>query len=180
MKFVKIVSAVMVATTLGATAVVATPQADLTAQAKAKKSLKTIPKQFRGTWYHYEKYDGYDYQKISAKKIKDHDEKRNNTMMMHQFDLNKKVSNNSKKNWMLAYKKSANKYIMADWYSYAYWKFDKFESEKDLGAYQMTTRKYKGKTVKVIKRTLPYSAGTWYIYSPSKALAKHLWNLDNK
>ncbi|MFC6163147.1 hypothetical protein ACFP3T_00390 [Lactiplantibacillus dongliensis] len=180
MKLGKIVSAVMVATTLGATAVVATPQADLTAQAKVKKSLKTIPKKFRGTWYHYEKADGYDYQKISTKKIKDHFEKRNNTMTMHQFDMHKGIKKLTKHNWMFAYKKSANKYIMADWNTYVFWKIDKSWSEKDLGAYQMTTRKYKGKTVKVIKRTLPNSGGRWCIYSPSKALAKHLWNLDNK
>jgi len=174
MKLVKIVSAVMVAMTLGATAVVATPQADLTAQAKAKKSLKTIPKKFRGTWYHYEKADGYDYQKISATKIKDHFEHYNHTDTMHQFTLSKgiKAKTNPHK-WMYAYK-HGSKYIMDSWETYFY--FGAAESS----TYSMTTRKYKGKTVKVIKKTLTNSGGRWYIYSPSKTLAKHLWNLDNK
>lgn len=173
MKLIKIVSAVMVATTLGATAVVATPQADLTAQAKAKKSLKTIPKQFRGTWYHYEKADGYDYIKISASKMKNHFRGRTDNYTMHQFTLSKgiKATTNPHK-WMYAYK-HGSKYIMDSWETYS------LVGAKYCGNYSMTTRKYKGKTVKVIK-SVPTNADFWWIYSPSKALAKHLWNLDNK
>jgi len=173
MKLGKIFSAVMVATPLGATAVVATPQADLTAQAKAKKSLKTIPKKFRGTWYHYEKGYGYDYNKISATKritrLTFYGMTNTRKVKMHQFDLNK--GNKAGKNphmWMYAYK-HGTKYIMAEWGTEA----------SDRETYTITTRKYQGKNVKVIKVTYPIF-NSWEIYSPSKALAKHLWNLDNK
>ncbi|MFC6179844.1 hypothetical protein [Lactiplantibacillus daowaiensis] len=174
MKITKVVSAVLVATTLGGALAVVTPST--TAQAKTKMSLKTIPKQFRGTWYHYEKADGYDYQKISATKMKDHFERKNSTRTMHQFDLNKGIKNTKTniKNphkWMFAYK-SGSKYIMDSWDAYIL-------PSQYRSTYSMTTRNYKGKKVKVIKNT-PTNSGTWYIYSPSKAMAKHLWNLDNK
>lgn len=172
MKLTKVISEMMVAATLTSTMVVVTP--NLTAQAKAKMSLKTIPKQFRGTWYHYEKADGYDYQKITTTKIKNHYEHKTTTNTIHQFNLKQGITKMTKKNWMFAYKESANKYVMANWNTYTYF------PKNELGTYQMTTRKYKGKTIKVIKRTLPNSSGAWYIYSPNKAMAKHLWNLDNK
>lgn len=177
MKLTKVISAVMVATTLAGTMAIATP--DLTAQANTKMSLKTIPKQFRGTWYHYEKADGYDYQKISATKIKSHVEKKNNSRTIHQFDLNKGIKETTKNlnnahKWMYAYK-SGSKYIMDSWETYP------VLQQKDRSWYQMTTRAYKGKKVKVIKIHQTNSVEkSWLIYSPSKALAKHLWNLDNK
>jgi len=175
MKLVKLFSAMVVAMTLGATAVVATPQADLTAQAKARKSLKTIPKKFRGTWYYYDDDDnGYDYEKISASKIKDCVAGHTDTYTMHQFTLSKgiKAKTNPHK-WMFAYK-HGSKYIMDSWDWYFHF------GSKRSGNYSMTTRKYKGKNVKVIKRSVSDSGGYWFIYSPSKAMAKHLWNLDNK
>jgi len=174
MKLVKLFSAMMVATTLGATAVVVTPQTDLTAQAKAKKSLKTIPKKFRGTWYHYEKADGYNYKKISASKMKDHFRHETNNYTMHQFTLSKgiKAKTNPHK-WMYAYK-HGSKYIMDSWETYPIF------GAKYSNKYSMTTRKYKGKTVKVIKSEPTNGGGWWWIYSPSKAMAKHIWNLDNK
>ncbi|VDG17507.1 hypothetical protein [Lactiplantibacillus mudanjiangensis] len=175
MKLTKMISAMMVATSLAGAMVVATP--NLTAQAKTKMSLKTIPKQFRGTWYHYEQ-GKYLSQKISAKKLINHGDGRNYSLTMHQLDLNKKATatkdfTKNPHKWMFAYK-SGNKVVMQDWP--AYYALDK----KDRGSYQVTTRTYKGKKVKVLKVTLAASGGMWYIYSPSKVMAKHLWNLDNK
>jgi len=176
-KLVKLMSVALVATSLGSVATVATPTMNV--QAQSQKSLKTIPKKFRGTWYHYEKADGYDYQKISATKIKSRFERKNSTRTMHQFNLKKGISNknianyNNPHKWMYAYK-HGTKYVMDSWETYP----GLYAS--DRSTYSMTTRKYKGKTVKVIKKTLTNFNGRWYIYSPSKALAKHLWNLDNK
>ncbi|MFC6179845.1 hypothetical protein [Lactiplantibacillus daowaiensis] len=179
MKLVKLMSIALVATSLGSVATVAAPT--MNAQAKTKMSLKTIPKQFRGTWYHYEN-NGYSYQKISATKLKTKSKfsdasHYNQSLTIHQFDLNKGIKNtktnvNNPHKWMFAYK-SGSKYIMDSWDAYIY-----MES-KYRSTYSMTTRNYKGKKVKVIKNT-PTNSGTWYIYSPSKAMAKHLWNLDNK
>jgi len=143
--------------------------------------LKTIPKKFWGTWYHYEK-GGYSYQKFSATKLKtkskvDAASHYNQSLTIHQFNLSKGISDTKTnlKNphkWMFAYK-SGSKYIMDSWDTYivipAKWR----------NTNSMTTRNYKGKKVKVIKNT-PTNSGTWYIYSPSKAMAKHIWNLDNK
>jgi len=183
MKFVKAISTVMVATTLGATAVVATPAMPVQAKTtKAKKSLKTIPKKFRGTWYYYEnKKEGYSYQKISATKLKTKSKGEashyNQNMTIHQFNLSKGISNtktnlNNPHKWMFAYK-HGSKYIMDSWDAYI------VIPQKWRSTYSMTTRNYKGKKVKVIKN-VPSNSGTWYIYSPSKAMAKHIWNLDNK
>lgn len=179
MKVLKVVSAIMVATTLGTTATMVTPA--VTAQAKTKMSLKTIPKKFRGTWYHYEKSSGYMYQKISATTLKTREKGAashyNQSLTIHQFDLSKGISNtktniNNPHKWMFAYK-SGSKYIMDSWDTYIY-----FQQEY-RSSYSITTRNYKGKKVKVIKN-VPSNSGTWYIYSPSKAMAKHIWNLDNK
>lgn len=68
MRVNRLFSALMVATTIGATAVVTVPTQ---AQAKSTSSLKTFPKAMRGTWYHYEENNGYYYKsmKISSKKM---------------------------------------------------------------------------------------------------------------
>ncbi|MFC6179846.1 hypothetical protein [Lactiplantibacillus daowaiensis] len=171
MKLVKLMSIALAATSLGSVATVAAPT--MNAQAKAKMTLKTIPKQFRGTWYHYEKKSGYDYVKLSATKrteritIMGLTNKR--TVTMHQFDLNKgnKIGKNPHK-WMYAYKQG-KAYVMSEWGTHA----------SDRENYVTTTRKYKGQTVKVIKATYPM-INSQVIYSPSKAMAKQLWNLDNK
>ena len=139
--------------------------------------MKTIPKKFRGTWYHYEKADGYDYQKISATKIKDHFQHKTKTYTMHQFDRNIGITKKHS-SWMFGIKETKSVYILSPWNAYANYGFDDGD-HSFLSSYKMTTRKYKGKKVKVVREDVP-SRNYWYIYSPSKALAKHLWNIDNK
>ncbi|MFC6289009.1 hypothetical protein [Levilactobacillus angrenensis] len=64
-----ILGALLVATTIGIGGT--TLSAPTTAQAKAKSSLTTFPKNMRGTWYHYEENNGYYYKsmKFTTKKL---------------------------------------------------------------------------------------------------------------
>lgn len=64
-----LLGALLVATTIGIGGT--TLNAPTTAQAKAKSSLATFPKNMRGTWYHYEENNGYYYKsmKFTTKKL---------------------------------------------------------------------------------------------------------------
>ncbi|TGD19540.1 hypothetical protein [Levilactobacillus suantsaiihabitans] len=176
MKLMKIFSAVMVATTMGAAVTVATPS--MTADAKAKKSLKTLPKSLRRTWYHYEKNDKgklvYSKLKISAKKIVDswngwdtskvHTTKSN----LHQYNPAKKLQK-GKDSWIFAYKSGA-KTRFGGW-SPEFPKDMTYKRAREQ--YKVVTDKVNGKKVKVLHHTnlasLPQNTAYYYT---SKKLAK--------
>lgn len=156
MKLMKIFSAIMVATTMGAAVTVATP--GMTADAKAKKSLKTFPKSLRRTWYHYEKNAKgklvYSKLKFTSKKFTnvwntDPGMTKAETVKftLHQFDPAKKLQK-GKKNWAIAYK-----YGKAT--LWGLWGYSKSEMsyKNALGKYKVVTSKVKGKKVKVLKHT---------------------------
>ncbi|WP_125581436.1 hypothetical protein [Levilactobacillus cerevisiae] len=99
MKLMKIVSAAMVATTMGVAFAVVTP--GMTADAQAKKSLKTFPKSLRRTWYHYEKNDNgkFTYSKLTftAKKMTENwagwgtTKASTDKMVLHEYNPAKKL-----------------------------------------------------------------------------------------
>ncbi|WP_367295196.1 hypothetical protein [Levilactobacillus yonginensis] len=175
MKLLKIVSAVMVATTTGAAVVVATP--GVTADAKSKKSLKTLPKSLRRTWYHYEKNDKgkFRYSKltISSKKIKDTWNGWGNTKastykyVLHQYDPAKKLQT-GKDSWIFANKVGKSTEV-------GYWRDSKSAMTHRFmqTSYKVVTANVNGKKVKVLHaknlRSLPVD--TPYYYT-SKHLAK--------
>ncbi|MFC6290580.1 hypothetical protein [Levilactobacillus angrenensis] len=176
MKLMKIFSAVMVATTLGAAVTVVTPS--VTADAKAKKSLKTFPKSLRRTWYHYEKNGKgklvYSKLKISAKKIvsnwNGYDTSKVFTTKsnLHQYNPAKKLQK-GKDNWIFAYKSGA-KTRLDSWNP----EFPKdMTYKRSREQYKVVTAKVNGKKVKVLHDTILPSLpqNTMYYYT-SKKLAK--------
>ncbi|WP_203641711.1 hypothetical protein [Levilactobacillus andaensis] len=153
MKLIKLVSAAMVATTMGAAAIVATPE--LTADAKAQKSLKTYPKALRRTWYHYEKNDNgkFTYSKLTftATKLTDTwagwgtTKSRTFKSVLHQYDPAKKLQK-GKDNWAVAYKSGKSTRMGA-------WDTSKrffMGPKRALRSYKVVTTKVDGKKVKVL------------------------------
>ncbi|MGX6428238.1 hypothetical protein [Levilactobacillus yonginensis] len=175
MKLLKIVSAVMVATTMGAAVVVATP--GVTADAKSKKSLKTFPKSLRRTWYHYEKNDKgkFRYSKVtfSAKKWTNIWNGDSYTVpstakgVLHQYDPAKKLQK-GKDSWMFAYKAGKSTKV-------GFWNTTKkaMTPKYTLTGYKVVTAKVNGKKVKVLHAENLHSlpVNTPYYYT-SKHLAK--------
>jgi len=176
MKLVKVISTMMVATTLGIVSTTVKP--DMTAQAETIKSLTKIPKALRGTWYFYDGYNRYDHYKITSKKVKvplvsgGYD-----TNTIHKFNLKKNSKSHdslynldygSAHNWMFAYKKG-NKYIMEHWASYS------TDEKSDFATYRVVKKNYKGKKVTGLQIHYYNSPkGSWSFYSPSKKVAKYL------
>ncbi|AYM03657.1 hypothetical protein [Levilactobacillus yiduensis] len=176
MKLMKIFSAIMVATTMGAAVTVATP--GMTADAKAKKSLKTFPKSLRRTWYHYEKNAKgklvYSKLKFTAKKVNvswngwDTSKVRKDKYILHQYDPAKKLQQ-GKDNWYFAYK-SGGKTRIGGWDTDY---LPNMSYKRALEQYKVVTTKVKGKKVKVLHDTILPSrpVDTKYYYT-SKKLAK--------
>jgi len=175
MKLVKILSAVMVATTMGATVTVVSPE--VTANAKAQKSLKAYPKSLRRTWYHYEKNDKgqlrYSTLKFTATRTTDKwngymaTKTETSKFVLHQYNPAKKF-NKGKLNWNVAYK-SGSSTLFGLWGDS---KADMVRSQA-IDRYKVVTTTYKGKKIKVLHATFLPSAplNTMYYYT-SKKLAK--------
>ncbi|MFD1456147.1 hypothetical protein ACFQ44_10765 [Levilactobacillus lanxiensis] len=176
MKLMKIVSVVMVATTMGTAVVVATP--GVTADAKAKKSLKTFPKSLRRTWYHYEKNDNgkFTYSKLTftaksltmkwagwgTTKVNKADK-----YVLHQYNPAKKLQK-GKDSWIFAYK-AGKSTKMGGWNTTK----SAMTAKDALSSYKVVTAKVNGRKVKVLhdKHLTSLPVDIPYYYT-SKQLAK--------
>jgi len=175
MKLMKLVSAVMVATTMGAAVVVATP--GVTADAKAKKSLKVFPKSLRRTWYHYEKNDNgkFTYSKLTftAKSLTmkwagcGTTKASTDKYVLHPYNPAKKLPK-GKDSWIFAYKAGKSTKM-------GFWNTTKraMTTKHALSSYKVVTAKVNGKKVKVLhaKNLTSLPVDIPYYYT-SKQLAK--------
>ena len=176
MKINQIFSAVMVVTTIGATALAVTPAV---AQAKSKTSLATYPSSIRGTWYHYEEHDGYYYKTMTfgAKKLtmknyfdafgKQH-AKWTSTLHAVKKPNDFRYGDSKKKmHWAAAVARKGG-YTQVIPYGY-------FATSGE-GSYKMIHKTYKGKSVKVLyskNMSRPIGLVPTDHYYQTKAQAKH-------
>ncbi|WP_261809806.1 hypothetical protein [Levilactobacillus humaensis] len=176
MRMTHIFSALLVATTLGTTALVTAPT---TAHAKAKTTLKTFPKSIRGTWYHYEENNGYYYKSmaISSKKL---------TVKNYMDIFAKKQSKwtgtlhttkNQNDVWQYGGKKSH--WTSAKAVKGGYTKIVSYGmfATNGSGTYKVVHQNYKGKSVKVLyNKHIVNSSGSKKLadhYYKTKAQAKY-------
>jgi len=152
MKVRNLVGALFAATTLGVSVAVVTP--GTSAQAKAKPSLKALPKSIRGTWYHYEENDGYYYQtlKLGAQKATYKNAFDAYGNLHKQTTLNLHVLKNARNagstysrkynNWMYAIAQKGGYTELSHWnFGFTY---------VGYGQYKVMHKNYRGKSVKVL------------------------------
>lgn len=183
MKITKILGALLAVVTLG-TAVALTP--DVSAQAKAQYSLKSVPKKFRGTRYSYSK-GAYTKLVISAKKFATYYSDRpemNYVAKVKSLNLSRNVTKHdynradkSDGGWQAIYVKKGTLYDF-DWLNY--WK----DKKADHTRYQVIKKTYNGKRIKVLHEVdafvknsrnpaVEHSSNYVTNYYPTKAQAKH-------
>jgi len=178
MKITKILGALLAVVTLG-TAIALTP--DVSAQAKAKYSLKSVPKKFRGTRYNYYKGSktsptSYTRFVISATKFTSHYS--NNPNMTSVFkvkslNLSRNVTNHDMMradDWWAIYVKKGTLYTY-DWESY------RADKKADSSRFKLINKTYRGKHIKVLREsdTTGQKAKVFQTtdYYPTKAQAKY-------
>lgn len=152
MKITKILGALLAVVTLG-TAIALTP--DVSAQAKAKYSLKSVPKKFRGTRYSYSVLDG-DSQKsytklvIGAKKLGKYYSTRpmyNGSVKVKSLNLSRDISkhdSNRSHSFQAVYVKKG---ILYDFDWIFYYKDKKSQHYE----YSLINKTYNGKKIKVLR-----------------------------
>lgn len=179
MKITKVLGALLAVITLG-TAITLTP--DVSAQAKAKYSLKTIPKKFRGTRYSYYKDPqtskaSYSKLVISAKKFttsySNHPDM-TSVFKVKSLNLSRNITNHDmmrSNDWQAVYVKKGTLYQF-DWESYS-------ANKKSLSSrYKFVSKTRQGKRAKVLREGDTTGRGankvfqTTYWYS-TKAQAKY-------
>lgn len=184
MKITKILGALLAVVTLG-TAVALTP--DVSAQAKAQYSLKSVPKKFRGTRYSYSK-GAYTKLVISAKKFATYYSDRpemNYVAKVKSLNLSRNVTkhdynradNSGDDGWQAIYVKNGTLYDF-DW-------FDYYKDKKaNHTCYKVINKTYNGKRIKVLHEvdafvknsrdpSVEYSSNYVTNYYSTKAQAKH-------
>lgn len=189
MKITKILGALLAVVTLGTT-IALTP--DISAQAKAQYSLKSVPKKFRGTRYSYSKAPGmsqkaYTKVVIGAKKFAFYYSDRpmyNYSSKVKSLNLSRNLTNhnfnredNSGTRFDAIYVKKGTLYDF-DWLYY--WKDKKSEHTR----YTLINKTYNGKRIKVLHEVDVYiknsrdpavtrSFNQVTNYYPTKAQAKY-------
>lgn len=183
MKITKILGALLAVVTLG-TAVALTP--DVSAQAKAQYSLKSVPKKFRGTRYSYSK-GAYTKLVISAKKFATYYSDRpeyNSAVTVKSLNLSRDITkhdfnraDNSGNGWQAIYVKKG---ILYDFNWFDYYKDKKISHIR----YKVIKKTYNGKRIKVLHEvyanvknyrdpSVEYSSNEITNYYSTKAQAKH-------
>ncbi|WP_338209464.1 hypothetical protein [Lactiplantibacillus paraxiangfangensis] len=171
MKLTKVLSIIVAGTTLGVAGGMVS--SSVSVQAKTKKSIKTFPKSFRGTYYRYEgKVDGvryYNIARISAKTFGSRADMGTYTVPFHLHSVKLPVKRYAKK-----YNK---KYKVADiyatkkgsvLYTYPILKI----TFPMAGYYKMGKKKLAGHKVKVLKRVSKNGKHTDEYLFTSKKLAR--------
>ena len=171
MKLTKVLSIIVAGTTLGVAGGMVS--SSVSVQAKTKKSIKTFPKSFRGTYYRYEgKVDGvryYNIARISAKTFGSRADMGTYTVPFHLRSVKLPLKQSDKKNY--------KKYHATDIYAT---KKGSILHTKEIvnvtfpmaGYYKMGKKKLAGHKVKVLKKVSKNGKHTDEYLFTSKKLAR--------
>lgn len=164
-KLMKLVSVLLVMVAIG---VVGGTLTTTTAQAKAKRTDRTLPKAIRGTWWHYNGHGRYDKLAITAKKIKSRSYVdgtwHSYTTMVH----SRKLSTDSDKiklhqHWIVILEHYRGWTNVRGWNQFS----------GDGTYYKLSHRQYHGKRIRVLKLAGGAGIDTYSHQYATKKLAKH-------
>ncbi|GEO69903.1 hypothetical protein [Levilactobacillus acidifarinae] len=164
-KLVKLTSALLITMAVGTSGVELTTTA---AQAKAKRTERTLPKSIRGTWWHYDGKGHYGKTTITAKKIKSRSYSSGEWFKYSTAIHSRKLSANPDKlkihnNWGVI----SGHYH--GWTDVRGWN----QSAGDGTYYKLSQRQYHGKKVRVLKLAGGAGIETYSHQYTTKKLAKH-------